>query len=462
MEVSPVEMACVVSKSADSGSGLELQHNTADLQPAGEIDMSNEGSARLQLDPGEFRSSDRAAGQRQVAADLRTNGSIGIRPGRAAGVGTLPEPDPEQARPPDGQTAAPVAKLGPEVGQELRQRADSIILARGFMVLIADKLPIAEILQNKLLLLVFQLVQTLDAPLDAPWAKRAFLGKMLAMLLASAVGLGEIELGYAEAEGKRLTEQAKVVQATVTAMEKAARRAGKEDTAAVQIYLAKQVSAFKSLVDARPELTDAELMPPPPPPPPSPPTLPPPLLLPLLRPSEAGSRPPPVSVPEEDPEFESARWLQFYQFELDVKEAELKVREQNLEWGLSALKEMEGRLLEQLMPPNIKRGVREQLMLEREIRALEEEVASFDAKSGNKRLREEWDELRGERDELRGELSREEAQSRHFARVCDRLRAERDDARSKLATAHADVDDLLEFKASTSLEAQRRLMCPRD
>ena len=85
--------------------------------------MSNKGSARLQLDPEEFRSSDRAAGQRQVAADLRSNGSIGIRPGRAAGVGTLPESDPEQARPPDGQTEAPVAKLGPEVGQELRQRA---------------------------------------------------------------------------------------------------------------------------------------------------------------------------------------------------------------------------------------------------------------------------------------------------------------------------------------------------
>ena len=102
------------------------------------------------------------------------------------------------------------------------------------------------------------------------------------MLLASAVGLGKIKLGYAEAEGKRLTEQAKVVQATVTAMEKAARRAGKQDTAAVQIYLAKQVSAFKSLADAHQELTDAELMPPPPPPPPplSPPTLPPPLLLP--------------------------------------------------------------------------------------------------------------------------------------------------------------------------------------
>jgi len=70
MEVSPVEMACAVSKSADSASGRELQLNTADLQPAGEIEMSNKGSARLQLDPEEFRSSDRAAGQRQVAADL--------------------------------------------------------------------------------------------------------------------------------------------------------------------------------------------------------------------------------------------------------------------------------------------------------------------------------------------------------------------------------------------------------
>ena len=81
MEVSPVEMACAVSKSADSASGRELQLNTADLQPAGEIEMSNKGSARLQLDPEEFSSSDRAAGQRQVAADPpRSNCSIGIRP----------------------------------------------------------------------------------------------------------------------------------------------------------------------------------------------------------------------------------------------------------------------------------------------------------------------------------------------------------------------------------------------
>ena len=73
MEVSPVEMSCAVSKSVDSDSGRELQLNTADLQPADEIDMSNEGSAGLQLDHGEFRSSDRAAGQSQGASDLRSN-----------------------------------------------------------------------------------------------------------------------------------------------------------------------------------------------------------------------------------------------------------------------------------------------------------------------------------------------------------------------------------------------------
>ena len=69
--------------------------------------------------------------------------------------------------------------------------------------------------------------------------------------------------------------------------------------------------------------------------------------------------------------------------------------------------------------------------------------------------------LRDERDALSQELSREQALSARFAEVIERLRGERDDAREQLATAHADVDDLLEWKASTSLEAQRRLMCPR-
>ena len=58
------------------------------------------------------------------------------------------------------------------------------------------------------------------------------------------------------------------------------------------------------------------------------------------------------------------------------------------------------------------------------------------------------------------ELSRVEHYAQHFARAADRLRTERDEARAQLATAHTDIDDLLEFKASTCLEAQRRLMCP--
>ena len=101
-----------------------------------------------------------------------------------------------------------------------------------------------------------------------------------------------------------------------------------------------------------------------------------------------------------------------------------------------------------------KRQVREEVLLMKEIRSLEEEKAELDTTSGCKRLRDE-------RDELREELSREQALSAHWAAVCERLRGERDAARKELGTAHADGDDLLEWKASTCLEAQRRLMCPR-
>ena len=91
------------------------------------------------------------------------------------------------------------------------------------MGLVADEDPVAEELRMELLLLAFQVVQTLDTPVDAPWARRAFIEKMLAMLLASAIGICEIDLDHAEAEGRRLIKHARAAQVTVKAMEKAAR-----------------------------------------------------------------------------------------------------------------------------------------------------------------------------------------------------------------------------------------------
>jgi hypothetical protein len=91
------------------------------------------------------------------------------------------------------------------------------------MVLITDEPAVAKVLQNELLLLAFLLVQTLNAPVDAPWARRAFKEKVLAMVLASAIKLGEIDLIYAEAEGRRLTELAKAVHTSVKVGEKALR-----------------------------------------------------------------------------------------------------------------------------------------------------------------------------------------------------------------------------------------------
>ena len=458
MEVNPVDTACTISNEDDSLSGHELHPNSVDLQPAGKIDMDGEASARQELDRRECRSSDRAAGPGQVAPALRSEVASGIQPGDAAAVGDLAGPEPEQVQAAEAGAEPPETKLGPEVNQALRQRAESIILAGGLMLLIANEPAVAEVVHNELLLLTFQLVQTLNAPVGALWAKRAFKPKMLAMLLASAIAFGEIELEYAESEGKRLTEQAKTVQATVKCMEKAARakaakaamepsttqERGEQDS--LQCYLAQVVpSAFKAscgiLKDAPPkllQLTDSELMPPPPPPPSPPPPPPPP----------PAPRPPPVlGLSEEE---EDVRWMQYYeeclnhkQAELQFKELELELRERRLscDWRADLMR-------------SSKRQVREQMMLEREISSLETEIEEIDSGSSCKRLR-------AQRDSMGKELSRVEHYAQHFARAADRLRTERDEALAQLATAHTDIDDLLEFKASTCLEAQRLLMCPR-
>jgi hypothetical protein len=138
--------------------------------------------------------------------------------------------------------------------------------------------------------------------------------------------------------------------------------------------------------------------------------------------------------------------MQFHQNCLDQKEAELEDRELNVERRERLPPQERDYVAE--VTRSCKRQVREQIMLEREITCLEDEAANC------KRLR-------SERDAMRNELAREEHYTQHFARVCAQLRAQRDDARAQLATAQADIDDLREFKASTSFEAQCRLMCPR-
>ena len=56
--------------------------------------------------------------------------------------------DLEQVQSSDDQTKAPETKLGQEVDQALRQRAVSILLAGGCMVLITDEPAVAKVLQN--------------------------------------------------------------------------------------------------------------------------------------------------------------------------------------------------------------------------------------------------------------------------------------------------------------------------
>ena len=350
--------------------------------------------------------------------------------------------------------AASETKLGPEVEQVLRQRAMSIVLAGGFMVLITDEPAVAKVLQNELLLLTYNLVLTLDVPV-ALWTKRACKEKLLAMLLASALRLGELDLNYAEAEGRRLVELAKAAQLIVKAKEKALRaakaKASKEGSTSkeaeiqesLQLFLQQPCpTAFKAippLPEAAPpqplQLTDSELMPPPPP---------------LLPPPPSPPRPPPVSVPEEISEEEDLKWMQCYESFLDGKQIDLELREQELERRAQLFeRDWHAELIRKS-----KRDVREHFLLVKEISSLEGELEEIDSRSSCKRLR-------AERNELREELSREEVMSKHLARVGDRLRAERDHAWAQLEIAQADIDDLLEFKASTCLEAQRRLMCPR-
>ena len=87
----------------------------------------------------------------------------------------------------------------------------------------------------------------------------------------------------------------------------------------------------------------------------------------------------------------------------------------------------------------------------KEIRSLEEGLTE----SGCTRLCEEVADLEGE-------LKKQEAFMFSLAEQNDWLQSELTDTKEKLAAEEASVDELLEFKSSTCLEAQRRLMCPRE
>ena len=402
--------------------------------------MITDSSARQQLDPRACRSSDQRAGRQQVAPALRNETTCELEPGGASGLNDVAGTDSDQVQSSENLNEASEVEMGPEVGRAMRKRAEGIILAGGSMVLIADEPRIAEVVSNELLLLVFFIVSGLEAPAaDVLWAKRAFKEKMLAMLLASAIRYGEIDLAFAESEGKRQMVQAKAVQAAAKTKKKNLTRVKKEPDSStgeevneLQRYLREPYKAAFRAPPPRsleaPPSPGSELVPP---------------SASVVEPLPI-PRPPPVSVHEDsevEDEQEDARWAAFaraeletQRFVLEAKEADLDRRDKFL--GLDFLSK--------------RRLERETDVLALEIIAMESEMSN----SGMKRLRDE-------RDALGQELSREQALSARFAEVIERLRAERDDAREQLATAHADVDDLLEWKASTSLEAQRRLMCPR-
>ena len=75
MEVRPVAMACATSDTSASSGAAELQHDSEYLQPLSNLCKVNNRRTGLQLNHGACRSSDRAAGQRQVAA-AQENGIV--------------------------------------------------------------------------------------------------------------------------------------------------------------------------------------------------------------------------------------------------------------------------------------------------------------------------------------------------------------------------------------------------
>ena len=195
MLISPASKVCDVPDMAASIGNNALELKSDDLETDRNLAVVSNCGASSEADSVRWRFSSRARGQCLHARGQGSDIASGIAPDSTLETCELSGSDLEQVQPSDDQTKALETKLGAEVDQALRQRAASIILAGGTMVLIADEPAVAQALQNELLLLTFKLVQALDAPVDAPWAKRAFREKVLAMVLASAVGIGSSGAG---------------------------------------------------------------------------------------------------------------------------------------------------------------------------------------------------------------------------------------------------------------------------
>ena len=343
VEVSPIEMVFGMPDSAGTTSAGQLELDTVELEVTGTTSDFFEASALPESILGASRVSDELPGHGTQAPAQRIPTMDGLTrdPGSEM-LGLCPH-GPETVVGSSPLLVTPEPELSSEAGEALQKRATSIVLAGGFMVLIADERSLAKIMRNELLLLAYDVVFAFAAPSPLPlWAKRAFKEKLLSKLLASAIGCGDISLQLAESEGKKLIQQGKEAKAVLTAKEKALARAiaklrsAGADFSAVETQGKQGISDFLRLpckvpflglphiskTGELPSAAESELlMPPPPPRPPPPPPLP-------------VSRPPPLSVPEEDPNFseeEDARWTTFATSMLEDKQIELDFREESLE-----------------------------------------------------------------------------------------------------------------------------------
>ena len=462
VEVSPIEMVFGMPDSAGTTSAGQLELDTVELEVTGTTSDLFEASALPESILGASRVADELPGHGSQAPAQRIPTMDGLTrdPGSEM-LGLCPH-GPETVVGSSPLLVTPEPELSSEAGEALQKRATSIVLAGGFMVLIADERPLAKIMLNELLLLAYDVVFAFAAPSPLPlWAKRAFKEKLLSKLLASAIGCGDISLERAESEGKKLIQQGKEAKAVLAAKEKALAKAVAKlqsagvDFSSVETQGKQGISDFLRLPCKVPFLglpcisktgvTESNLLMPPPPPRPP---LHPPHPLPV-------SRPPPLSVPEEDPAFaemEDAKWTCFaaQQFERQGEELEALERQLTLREQMLATQDKQ-----------LFRRQQEAWVLYKEIHWMEE--AYF--KSSCKRLREDRNELKEElaqreRAYYPGEIYESERNA-HLSTENARLRAELADTKTLLAAEVTAVDELLVFKASTSMEAQRRLMCPR-
>ena len=440
-QVRPIQPPSATSQTDGSPQGPLLELESDGLQSTRRLDLSGNSGTCPRLEPAECRSSNQVPAHRQLAPGQDNMVRDGIPGGIDADAPELARSGQDHVVSSEaGQTADGRAAV-----QALEERARMIVKASGFMPLITDELPVAKYVSNELLLRSLELLLTLTAP-DAAWAKRAFKEKMLAMLLALSVGFGSFDFVYAEEEGKRLMQKAKAVQASVKSLEKQAARAAKaKDPADASDPSDDKVSKF--LLE---ECTSAFKVAPPTPEEPE-------------EPEEQEAQeeqepetaePHPAHVPavsdglfSEEHEFLKAG---FAQLEHDRAENYLLFQEQCdlMEQQANALN-----LRRQQMGIDWRGKMRDM----REKRVLEKEIASMECEASEisrKRLRDEVADLKAE-------VKFEQEKSSRLDDENTGLLIQLEDLREKLAEAHADVDDLLEFKSRMCQESLRRHMCPR-